>query len=473
VKKRVLIGVIVTGSAGAGFVACKARKSQIKENPSPTPAAFFNDILPEDFGTWTAEKKIDKLWELNKVTDSDTYYNPLHVAPNPEKYNSKTGENVISPTIPGMVDIVPGALRLLKGDIDGWNDMKKHFPGGKKIVTFVADLIDFSQRSLVSIADLTVYGRLRDVYPSRILKDRSLEVINHRRITHPIGTLGKIEFRPTDVGKRKYTGMFRTGAIGLARASTATNPFVSDVMNRAVAIKFPVTNSYSRSLYAMNRIIGQTNGLNAGAEGESTFSSPEQTDYRYFKKGKNLTNILPPAKGFMENAISSKFMNVVDYIAKETGKNSDTYATDKLSDIISRLSLDNMAWSNQDGTDVDSPAAPYRVTLVANPSLYQAGPLADKQDWRPQLAEIPKGTVLWRVYGVDKKDDTGRDGIVPKLTNVPGQKITDDDVAKDENFIGSITLVDNFVACLSTLSQICSPKKISTRHSKPRVQPKS
>jgi hypothetical protein len=418
VKKSVLIGVVTAGSMGAGFVACKARKSAqvLDDGGFANPSANFNDVLPDDFGQWDFEKKINTLWELNQKS-------PMHKPYNPDPKNTAT---------------IPNAINLINGNTKNFEDLKKNLPGLMKVAKFLADTADFATRPIDSIAALTVYTRLRDVYP------KNVEVmgfnVKHNRATHPIGTLGKVKFNPKP--GTKYTGMFQTGAIGLARASTATNPFVTDTMNRAVAIKFPVSGSYSRSLYAMHRIVGQTNGFTEGAD--PAFPTTETTDYRYFKSKKTLTNILPPPVGKLEESIANKFMDVIAFVAEKTKRDMTIYSKENLGDIISRLSVDNMAWSNQDGTDVANPVAPYRITLVGNPSLYmdkQKGemlsPILTKQDWRPQLAEIPVGTVLWKVYGVDKENDKGRDGIVPKDAN---------DGSADENFIGTITLEDNFKA---------------------------
>ena len=111
---------------------------------------------------------------------------------------------------------------------------------------------------------------------------------------------------------------------------------------------------------------------------------------------------MPPPLGF-ESSIVTKFSSVVTYILEKTNKkipNDDT-----LLDVVSRLSVDNMAWVYQDGTPVTPSEikAPYRITLVANEALYAEGPKAEKSDFRVDLENLQPNTVLWKVYGVDRQ----------------------------------------------------------------------
>lgn len=411
-KTRVVL-LSLMGISILGVVACKARKfnSNTSEAEIINRPTDFNDSLPEGFDLWTWEKKTEYLWNQNLNS-------PLHV----------------------MEDPSPKSESPILGS-------PEQFLNIRKAVAFVRDTLDFRGRSLESIAGLTVYTRLRDVYPKDVVDEKGRRS-KHKRATHPTGTLGVVRFVPAN--NTPYTGMFKTGATGLARLSSATNPFITDMLNRSVAIKFPVTASYSRSLFAMNRVIGQKLGpgqdLKASLRGDPKLR--ETMDYRYFKEGKHLTNILPPPQGFEAN-ISAKFADVVKYILTTTGrlKAGEEDKWDFL-DLASRLSVDNMAWHNQDGTEAapraGGPSAPLRVTLLPNPALYAAGPITEKVDFRKELAKIEPGTTLWTVYGLDSKAN-------PEV-NIDDPKPLD--ISRIGQVIGTIVLEKPFYASVFANEEI-------------------
>jgi hypothetical protein len=395
-KVKIFLGSLGVLSVAAGIAACKSRKFDSEQKTFSNRADVFNDILPLDYDSWSWDKKINHLWQLNVNAPQYTPYDPS----------------------PNSSDPVMGTPEKL--------------PNAKKARKFVSDSIDFRTRPVESIAALTVYSRLRDVYPKTV--DFLGMKVKHVRATHPVGSVGWIEFKPK--ANTPYTGMFKYGAQGLARASGATNSLVTDVLNRSLAIKFPVSGSYSRSLYAMHRVVGQQIGEGQNVKIRSI--PPEIIDYRYFKEGKTLTNILQKPEGF-ENGITDKFMSVVKYILIATGKtvNGKTGSqidNETLLDITSRLSVDNLAWNKQDGTNEVNPKAPYRVTLLPNPELYKDGPILQKHDFRKDLELIKPGTTLWTVFGTDSKTES-RDEIVWGANKQ----------VRTENIIGEIVMVKPFV----------------------------
>ncbi len=401
-KQKPLLLLSGLGLASLTWVfSCKSGSSSKESEALVNRSAFFNDNLPEGYDSFTWDKKVETLWNMNVNS-------PPHVMPDPS---------------PNSTDPVLGATGEL--------------PNFRKVIPFISDSLDFANRTLKGIAELNIYTRMRDVYP-RYVEDEKGRRAPHRRATHPVGTVGVIKFKPTE--DTPYTGMFKTGATGLARLSTATNPFITDVMNRAAVIKFPVTNSYSRSWFAMNRIVAQKIGVGQDVK-KALMGDPankDDVDWRYFKQGKILSNILPPAQGF-ETGLVQKFADVTKYILETTGK----WEEGKYDPVAmaSWLSVENVSWNNQDGSRVANPKAPHRVTLIPNPALYAAGPTFKKVDFRRELEKLPKGTLLWTVYGTDSTANPFRDIDKPDPWNVPDAQL---DKSQFGVKIGEIYLEEQF-----------------------------
>gem|GEM_PF-4155615 len=348
---RVVLLIVAPASIAAGVHACRSRNYNPPSSASSAKNTF-NDILEEDFDSKSFEDKIARLQGLVESS--------------------------------AIKDIPrPG------------------FGDAGRVAQFVSDSIDFRTRPLAAIASLGIFSRLRDVYPKSI--DFLGFQVPHRRLTHPVGAVGVVRFVPK--AGQPYTGLFAEskGALGVARFSTATNPYVTGVMNRAVAIKFPVSGGYSRSLIAMHRIIGQKVGENQNIRFDRGSKYSEPVDYNFFHPEKNLTNILPPGEGF-EAGIAAKFADVTRYVRRqlnlpvnEGGEDVEANGNVTIEQMSRWLSVANMAWTSQDGQPVADWKAPARVTLKPNAALYK-NEWSGERDFRNDLASLTPGTVLYTVY---------------------------------------------------------------------------
>lgn len=361
-KKRRLKAATLVSLAllGATVVACKATTSStdLKNVNERARQVDFNDVLANDYDAWTAEQKIAKILELDAAS-------PKH-------------------------------------------EMKRRgIP--RRGVRFIADSLDFRTRPVESVASLGVFSRLRDVYPKSI-KFLGFDV-KPRRLTHPTGSIAKISLVPDPNSPKKYTGIFSEKSIGIARMSTATDPSVTGVMNRALAIKFPISGSYSRTMFAMNRVVGQNLGKDQkpeiGFENGTLVLAGEKTDFNYFKKSHNFTNFLARPKGF-EKGVTDKFFDVVKYILRGLGRTEDVQKIDRMS---RNMSVANLSWHTQDGRLAANPKAPYRIVLKPRPEIFTNvaaynSPKTEFADFRDDLATIPVGTTLWDVYATDNTSDS-------------------------------------------------------------------
>jgi hypothetical protein len=399
-RSKVFAVVLLSVPFGVGIVSCKARQFN---SISSVKAFDFKDSLPNDFDSYGYKEKTRLL--MDRVRQSE-------VKPIP--------------------DVVIG------GDKG-------------RLAKFIQDTMDFRFRPASSIAALGIFSRLRDVYPNHV--DFLGIPVKHRRLTHPVGAVGVVRFKPRK--GTPYTGLFaeEAGALGIARVSTATNPHITKVMNRAIAIKFPVTGSYSRSLIAMHRVIGQNIGPEQNPDIKKNINGfPEKIDYNFFKAQKNLTNILPVGVGF-EARIAGKFADITRYVrtslnrpVNESGESVEGHDNVDI-DLMSRwMSVENMAWNSQGGAPVSSPKAPARVTLVPNTDLYN--PVwQEKHDFRDSLGSIAPGTLLFTVYGSDDARSE-RDGIV-RSENVIGEIVLEEKFEKG-SFANEGLMFKHFVAGLHT-----------------------
>ncbi len=87
------------------------------------------------------------------------------------------------------------------------------------------------------------------------------------KIIHANGSVGKIEFIPSK--DHPFTGLYKTGAIGLARLSLATTP-ADDVFIPGMAVKFLIPHHESLNLHVIYRLEGQEKNWNFFA---NTFSN--------------------------------------------------------------------------------------------------------------------------------------------------------------------------------------------------------
>lgn len=191
---------------------------------------------------------------------------------------------------------------------------------------------------------------------------------------HPFGTVAKAVFEAHGAGvvarlpegarpgPHPYTGLFRTGSVGLVRLSLADD---EDPYIPGCALKLLVDGAPSANVLAIPSFAGQ--------ESRDFFS-------------RSPTNVLPGTKGlgFMGKLSIGLFIRIQRRAVEQP--------------LV--LALDRLAAVNRDGTRVEAPRAPFQVELRPAEAHLPAD-CAD--DFRTALAaRVPAGTVIYRLFGRDE-----------------------------------------------------------------------
>ncbi|MCC6278273.1 MAG: hypothetical protein IT289_10200 [Oligoflexia bacterium] len=182
---------------------------------------------------------------------------------------------------------------------------------------------------------------------------------------HTYGSVAQISFRPTN--QTKYTGLFRTGAIGLARASLAVQgtPFTP-----GMGLKFLVDGRPSENLQIMYSLEGQ-------GENQNFFAN-------------EFSNIVEPPKSLKLKALGFFFGRAAKALGKSRLDNERT------------ITLSQMAAVEANGTSVSQPVAPYQ--LIFRPTAEVQMNPHDRTDVRERLALFKPGVVLYQVFARESVD---------------------------------------------------------------------
>lgn len=191
------------------------------------------------------------------------------------------------------------------------------------------------------------------------------------KVIHQWGSAVQIEFKVTD--ECPYTGLFRDGAVGIARLSLAL-PFAEDGDDfvPGLAIKLLVDGQPSQNIFVMEKLEGQERNTN------------------FFKS--TFTNILPdPAsiKTWIGQQVFEQFVENAIH-----------------------LNVNHVASVTSTGLAVETVSAPFQ--LLFKPANGLALP-ADSLDFRKDLAQLPVGTVLYDVYG---KDTSAKNSTLRKVGQI-------------------------------------------------------
>ena len=189
------------------------------------------------------------------------------------------------------------------------------------------------------------------------------------RLIHAFGNVGKISLVRTE--PTEYTGIFETGAIGMARLSKAAPTGFTPGMG----LKLLIDGRPSVNLMVLNNLDGQ--------KSSNFFELP-------------FTNNLPTPNAGLLKPMFDAFQRTVDRIKPGSGP---TY-----------LPLDHFAAIKNDGTVVDSPVTPFEMIFVPTADAFNSQDenisgwrsvipfgLA-KKDFRVMLNQITPPTVLYKVY---------------------------------------------------------------------------
>ncbi len=164
---------------------------------------------------------------------------------------------------------------------------------------------------------------------------------------HPFGTVAKVAFEPVDGSP--YTGLFASGAQGIARLSLAVD---DAAYNPGIALKLFVDGAPSRNVLAINSLEPQA--------GRDFFARP-------------LSNVLPKPRSWavrivawLTSFVASPLVRPVTHLAEVDAR----------------------------GRAAITPKAPYQV--IFQPAGVHF-PRDAKLDFRDQLAKVPAGVVLYDV----------------------------------------------------------------------------
>lgn len=178
------------------------------------------------------------------------------------------------------------------------------------------------------------------------------------KIIHANGAVAKIAFIPET--NHPFTGIYQTGALGLARFSLAAPP-ADDSYIPGMAIKLFISENPSVNLHVMNRLEGQKGNWN------------------YFAK--DFSNKIAHPSGWTLKAIEKIF----------------EWTRDPAND----LPLWHLAAWTSEGKYKDIPVYPERIFFSPTASVQQIIPANSREDFRSSLLQVPFGPI-YEVYGTYK-----------------------------------------------------------------------
>ncbi len=181
---------------------------------------------------------------------------------------------------------------------------------------------------------------------------------------HANGIAGKVEWVPS-AEQNTYTGILKTGAIGIVRFSLANTP-AKDKFTPALAVKLLIDNQPSTNLFALNSLEGQG------------------TDHNFFAH--TLTTWLPNPESLVIKAGAKVF---------DWARSLFTHAPQS-SFVIPLVDISSVS---REGLPVDERdiQAPVALMFVPNKELRNMFKNTTK-DFRANLMTIPAQTVLYSIY---------------------------------------------------------------------------
>jgi hypothetical protein len=210
-------------------------------------------------------------------------------------------------------------------------------------------------------------------------EDQLPESRQRLKLIHTYGAVGAVELMIDHSVETPYTGLFKSGGIGLARLSLAKQ---GGIFTPGMAIKLLVDGESSTNIISMYSLEGQT--LRNGESDNNFFSNA-------------FSNIIDPPKSSILKILGNAFHRSIAYIAG--GIPSET-----------ELPLDEMAAITPQGQKITDWNAPKKIVFVPNPELteryqdmlkFSQKTLNKEEDFRFYLSMIDVGTKLYDVYVSD------------------------------------------------------------------------
>lgn len=177
------------------------------------------------------------------------------------------------------------------------------------------------------------------------------------KFIHTYGVTSQVSFLSNK--NHPFTGLYKTGSVGIARLSLAANPKKISY-TPGMALKFFVKGHPSLNIVVMNSLNGQDNNWNFFAH--------------------DFSNKIPSPSGFMLRILMKIFQ-----LARKPAND---------------LPVDHLAKINLDGSIVDSPYTPESLVLKPLPHVYALISPDSRKDFREHLEKLKPGTVLYNVYGL-------------------------------------------------------------------------
>jgi hypothetical protein len=221
---------------------------------------------------------------------------------------------------------------------------------------------------------------------------------NWKKAIHAHASVAKIKFIPAP--DTPFTGLFQGVNHGLLRCSVTGDP-ADRGFAPGLAIKFLIDGKPSENFSALVSLTGQGN------------------NYNFFAN--EFSNMVP-----VVNQFGPKLIN---FIFKRVSKHP------------TKLSLEDLSETDQQGQKQKSPRYPTQIFLEPNPAMQF--PDHPPHDFRNDLATIAPGTQLFSVYGIDSSLEE---------QNTPNR--IDQPSRQNAEWIGSIETTSEFVCSAYGDSQL-------------------
>jgi hypothetical protein len=201
-------------------------------------------------------------------------------------------------------------------------------------------------KSLISLA--TTFNHVSDEIPA-----------GRKKFIHTYGSVAKVSFKPFS---NPYTGIFKSGAIGLVRLSLAGNP-ESIGFTPGMALKFLINGRPSLNIFAMHSLNGQGQNTN-------WFSN-------------DFSNIIPRPTGFA--------LKMLEIIFNNTHNPSN------------HLPVNHLAAFESNGSAVASPKVPYQLIFKPSRDMRILISSSSQRDFRNDLELVHSNARLYDVYAIESE----------------------------------------------------------------------
>lgn len=216
----------------------------------------------------------------------------------------------------------------------------------------------YPEGELPQIPKVDIGGLINSVLWTKVRRSDDVAPLGYEKPIHPHGVMATVEFKAE--ANQPFTGIFKGSECGLLRLSVTGDPNDRGFAP-GLAWKAFVDGKNSRNVSALYTLSGQSNNHN-----------------------------------FFANELSN-------YVSKEV---NETFATTALFSLVTskptRVMVDKMARVKENGEKESNEKAPTQIYFVPRPEVKNLFSSA-AHDFREDLLTLPEGTVLYDIYGTDKR----------------------------------------------------------------------